>query len=535
MTKKKLLSLLLALALLLPCLPVPAQAGTGYTLTGKGADDIVSVARSRLGKTGRDLGYTYEWCACFVTWAGRTAGQDFPDKDLYTPLDVARHFTGEGRGNVYCFRKATYSSLVQGGLSDPKAAVLTTRANVVPKKGDLVCFLWAKDIEEGYNWSHIGIVTQDYNGGGVLHTIEGNTGAGDDPQSRSVCLQSRTYNETVVAIIRPGYSSRSRTVKHYLEQYGGGYALVDMDTVSPAGEEFTIEDALRAVHTYDTHGQPDMGVLLNSIQREGPLEIYYPRLYTLAVIPGEGVSQTSGSGQYTAGTEVTLSAQTAAGCRPDWTDSLIQQKDGVWTLVMPARDVFLCVNAKKIDCVEPFLDVETGAWYAKYVAEVHEQGLMNGTAADAFSPERGLTLAEAVVLAVRLHSGAAGDGADFTPPEGEPWYAPYAAYAVESGLLPEEVPDLQTPATRADFARILGRALPPEELEALWEAPAFADLEGEALLEEITLLCRAGVLSGETADGAQYFRPERPISRAEAAAVLARMADPALRLRPEKA
>lgn len=533
MRKKKLPSLLLALALLLACFPLSAQASSGYALTGQGEDDIVSVALSQLGQTGRELGYAYEWCACFVTWAGRTAGQDFPAEDLYTPLDVARYFSVEDRGSFYCFRKRTYDSLVQGapGLG---AAVLTTRANVAPKKGDLVCFLWPKDIEEGYNWSHIGILTQDYDGGGVLTTIEGNTGVLDTPQSRCVGIQSRPYNETVVGIIRPNYSSRSREVRHYLEQYGGGYTLAETEAVSPAGKEFTLEDALRSIRTYDTHAYPNLEQLLASIQAEGPLELYYPRLYTLVAVPGDGVDQVLGSGRYTAGTEVAVTVQAAPGSVLNWTDSTLRQKDGnVWTLVMPARDVLVGVSAKKPDCVEPFLDVASGAWYAKYVAGVYELGLMKGTAADAFSPERGLTLAEAAALAARLHSGAAGDGADFTPVEGEPWYAPCAAYAAENGLIDEEGLDLQAAATRQDFACILGRALPPEELEPLWEDPAFADLEEETP-EEITLLYRAGVLSGETADGARYFRPGRTITRAEAAAVVARMADPALRLKPEK-
>lgn len=533
MVKKRMLSLLLAFTLLLVCLPAPALASQSYTLTGQGADDIVSVARTQLGRTGRELGYSYEWCACFVTWAGRTAAQNFPGKDLYTPLDIARYFAEGDRGSFYCFRQGTYNSLVQDGLSGSKSAVLTTRTNVVPKKGDLVCFLWAKDVEKGYNWSHIGILTQDYDGSGVLYTIEGNTGEGDDPQSRRVCLQTRSYDASVVGIIRPAYTTRSRTVRHYLEQYGGGYALAETETITPAGKEFTLEDAFRAIHTYNTHAYPELEQFAASVQAEGPLELYYPRLYTLTVIAGDGVALTAGSGQYTAGTEVTISVQAAAGSKLVWTDNMVKQKeDGVWTLVMPAWDVFIGVSAQKRDCVEPFLDVETGAWYAKYVAEVHKLGLMNGTASDAFSPEQSMTLAETAALAARLHSAAAGDKADFTSRDGEPWYAPYAAYAQENGLLPEGEADLQAAATRADFARILGRALDTEELEPLWEAPVFADLEGEDLFAEAELLCRAGVLSGETVDGVQYFRPERPITRAEAAAAMARMTEPELRLKP---
>lgn len=532
MKQKKLLAWLLALALVLPCLPASALAGpsTAYVLTGRGEDDVVSVARAQVGKTGRDLGYTYEWCASFVTWAGRTAGQGYPANDLYTPLDVAQWFINNG-GTFYCFRTETYKTLNLSGAAGPNAAVLTKRSSVAPRKGDLVCYLWSHDIEEGYNWSHIGILTEDYDGR-VLRVVEGNTGSLDSPETRCVLVQQRSYDASVVGIIRPAYTARTRTVNHYLESYGGGYYLKDKDTVTPAGSEFTVEDALGALRTYDGYSQPDLLEILTGVRAEGDLDFHYPRLYTLTVTAGEGVSSVSGSGQYRAGEEVTIAAQASPGYRLSWSGAASAKQDGdALILTMPAQDVRLEVSAAEVPHVGPFLDVSPGAWYADSVAKVHELGLMRGTAADAFSPQQGVTLAEAVTLAARLYSGSAGDGAAFAAAGGGPWYAPYASYAEEKGLVWPDC-DYTAAATRADFARILGRALPEEELEALWDAPDFADLDGDALAGEIGLLFRAGVLAGESADGVLYFRPERSITRAEAAAVAARMADPALRLRP---
>lgn len=532
MKQKKLLAWLLALALVLPCLPASALAGpsTAYVLTGRGEDDVVSVARAQVGKTGRDLGYTYEWCASFVTWAGRTAGQGYPANDLYTPLDVAQWFINNG-GAFYCFRTETYKTLNLSGAAGPDAAVLTKRSSVAPRKGDLVCYLWSHDIEAGYNWSHIGILTEDYDGR-VLRVVEGNTGSLDSPEARCVLVQQRSYDASVVGIIRPAYTARTRTVNHYLESYGGGYYLKDKDTVTPAGSEFTVEDALGALRTYDGYSQPDLLEILTGVRAEGDLDFHYPRLYTLTVTAGEGVSSVSGSGQYRAGEEATIAAQASPGYRLSWSGAASAKQDGdALILTMPAQDVRLEVSAAEVPHVGPFLDVSPDAWYADSVAKVHELGLMRGTAADAFSPQQGVTLAEAVTLAARLYSGSAGDGAAFAAAGGGPWYAPYASYAEEKGLVWPDC-DYTAAATRADFARILGRALPEGELEALWDAPDFADLEGDALTGEIGLLFRAGVLAGESADGVLYFRPERSITRAEAAAVAARMADPALRLRP---
>lgn len=494
MKQKKLLAWLLALALVFPCLPAPALAGpsTAYELTGRGEDDVVSVARAQVGKTGRDLGYTYEWCASFVTWAGRTAGQDYPAGDLYTPMDVAQWFINNG-GAFYCFRNETYKTL-NLSAAGRDAAVLTQRSAVAPRKGDLVCYLWSYDIEEGYNWSHIGILTEDYDGR-VLRTVEGNTGPLDSPETRCVLVQERAYNASVVGIIRPAYTARTRTVNHYLESYGGGYYLKDKDTVTPAGSEFTVEDALGALRTYDGYDQPDLLDILTAVRLEGDMDFYYPRLYTLTVTAGEGVSSVSGSGQYRAGEEVTIAAQASPGYRLSWSGAASAKQDGdALILTMPAQDVHLEVSAAETPHVGPFLDVSPDAWYAQSVAKVHELGLMRGTATDAFSPQRGVTLAETVTLAARLYSSAAGDEAAFAAVDGEPWYSPYASYAEEKGLVWADC-DYTASATRADFARILGRALPEEELEALWDAPAFADLEGDALTGEIELLCRAGVLA----------------------------------------
>lgn len=532
MKQKKALSLLLALTLLLCCLPAAALAApnTNYQLTGRGQDDVVAVAKAQLGKTGRDLGYTYEWCAAFVTWAGRTAGQDFPAHDLYTPMDIAQWFVSSGAGTFYCFRDATFQTLQTGGAG--QNAVLTNRASVVPMKGDLVCFLWSYDIEEGYNWSHIGIMTEDYDGRGTLHTVEGNTGPLDAPERRSVMLQDRGYDASVVGIIRPSYNVPGRTVNHYLEQYGGGYVLHESETVTPAGKTFTVEDALGALRDYDGYASPDLWELLSAVRKEGDLDLYYPRLYKLTVTAGSGVTQVTGSGQYTAGTEVTITAQAAQGYRLSWKGAPSLKGNGsALILTMPAQDIHLELSAGEVPHVGPFLDVAPDSWYADTVAKVYELGLMKGTSEDAFSPQRGMTLAEAVVLASRLHSEAAGDKADFTAAEGEAWYAPYGAYALAHGLIETE-PDYSAAATRADVARILAKTAQPDSLEPLREAPAFADLEGEALSGEIEPLYRAGVLGGEIVDGKLYFQPRRPISRAEVAALTARLADPSLRLRP---
>ena len=202
-TMKKALSMLLALAIAVSILVFPAFAapGTNYTLTGNGADDIVAVALAQKGKTGADFNWNVDWCAYFTCWSGRTANLDFPKNNLGTPRHIALWFLNNNKGDFYCFRDKNYESLKSNGLKDLNKPVRTDRTSFHPKKGDLICFLW-ENAASNINWSHIGIVTQDYDGSGYIQTVEGNT-------SNKVTTNRRPYNATVVGFIRPYYKNNT--------------------------------------------------------------------------------------------------------------------------------------------------------------------------------------------------------------------------------------------------------------------------------------------------------------------------------------
>lgn len=181
--------------------PVSAAANTNYTLTGNQAEDIVRVAMAQKGQTKSQLGYKNDWCAYFVCWAGRTAGADFPQSDLGYPVDIARWFVNNGKGTFYCFRDGNYNDIIKRGVTQPNNIVRTTRESFAPKKGDLICYLWSYHVGT-YNWSHIGIVTADYTGNGLVSTVEGNVG-------NRVGTFNQRYNSEVIGIIRPNYSNNS--------------------------------------------------------------------------------------------------------------------------------------------------------------------------------------------------------------------------------------------------------------------------------------------------------------------------------------
>ena len=175
-----------------------------------------------------------------------------------------------------------------------------------------------------------------------------------------------------------------------------------------------------------------------------------------------------------------------------------------------------------------FTDVPAGEWYAANVQAAYELGLMEGSSATTFNPSGNLTIAEALVLACRLHSTYVGDGATFIG-NGGAWYQPYVDYAVETAILsPGTYSDYTATATRAQFASILAAALPAEALTAINSVTTLPDVAADAAYAPAVLsLYNAGVLTGSDAAGS--FKPDTTIQRSEVATIVTRMADPSLR------
>lgn len=198
----------------------------------------------------------------------------------------------------------------------------------------------------------------------------------------------------------------------------------------------------------------------------------------------------------------------------------------------PSPDVTQAVpgmdNFQRVDTYVDgqFPDVTAQDWFSADVAAVYELGLMRGGPDGRFDHAGQVTMAQAVIMAARLHSVYHTGSAQFQ--SGDPWYEPYFTYGTEHGIITGE-PAPYAKATRAQFADILSRALPQEELEPINEIVdnAIPDVKtGDPYSGGIYALYRAGVLTG----GSRHaFFPRSGLSRAEAAAILARMADKTLR------
>lgn len=176
-----------------------------------------------------------------------------------------------------------------------------------------------------------------------------------------------------------------------------------------------------------------------------------------------------------------------------------------------------------------FGDVKSGDWFYENVKATYELGLMKGTGSGTFSPGNNVTLAEAITLAARIHSIYYTGSDSFASYDGGNWYDSYVDYAREKGIV-NTYYNYSRPATREEFVRILAKALPEEALENIAGQVSFADSRDITYMAEVRLLSGAGVINGIQESGKTYFKPLNTITRAEVAAVVARMAKPSQRV-----
>ena len=177
-----------------------------------------------------------------------------------------------------------------------------------------------------------------------------------------------------------------------------------------------------------------------------------------------------------------------------------------------------------------FRDVDADAWYEESIRACVEFGLMLGRGDGSFGVGASLKVSEALAIAARLHNLYYGGSGVFDQTKDAVWYQVYEDYAVRYGFLQKGRYDMTAPITRRQFAAIISAALPDEALEPInevWTLPDVpqSDMDFAALLR----LYRAGILNG--VDDRGSFLPDAEITREQVAAIISRVADPALRKR----
>jgi S1-C subfamily serine protease len=172
-----------------------------------------------------------------------------------------------------------------------------------------------------------------------------------------------------------------------------------------------------------------------------------------------------------------------------------------------------------------FGDVSSSDWFYGSLVSACKMGLIRGRSETSFVPDGNVTIAETITMASTLRRLY--NTADTAFESSEPWYRCYVDYALENRIITGEYPDYGASATRAEFAEIMAHALPVTQLGQIntVQNGAIPDVSyASSYAGAVYELYRAGILTGSGTDGS--FNPQSRVSRAEAVAILARLALP---------
>lgn len=192
------------------------------------------------------------------------------------------------------------------------------------------------------------------------------------------------------------------------------------------------------------------------------------------------------------------------------------------------RDGWLVPKAQEA----PAFTDTAGIWCEDAVQTVCEAGLMQGRSDGSFGPSGELTGAHIVTVCARLYDLlTGGDGVLPDPAEGQAWYDPAYEFLAEAldytggldALRGNIHPDKHQ--IRRMFVELLNKTLTAAEitLPAINQITVLPDTADHAVRD----LYNAGILTGSDRYGA--FRGEESLNRGQAAAILARLVDPAQR------
>ena len=175
-----------------------------------------------------------------------------------------------------------------------------------------------------------------------------------------------------------------------------------------------------------------------------------------------------------------------------------------------------------------FTDVGESHWFYRFVERAYAMELANGTSPSRFSPDAAFTTAQALTAAANIHSVYNGKTVRAAA-SGEAWYAPYAEYCVQNGIVAAgQFTAYDKPVTRGEMAMIFANVLPAADYAAVVSgAPAdvTADMPCAAAVRK---LYAAGIVGGDAGTG--KYRPNDSIRRSEACVIFTRIAMPLWRL-----
>ena len=176
-----------------------------------------------------------------------------------------------------------------------------------------------------------------------------------------------------------------------------------------------------------------------------------------------------------------------------------------------------------------FTDIKGGAWYETDIAAAFELGFMNGTSQSTMSPDKSVTVAEAITIASRMNAIYYGREDELSK-KGERWYTPYISYAEKYGIVKGlSFDDYTREAKRYEAVSLFANAFEDGYYTGINHVDSISDIEkDEAFYESVLLLYKAGVITGNDESGTFY--PDNTIKRSEISAIISRVAYPEKRV-----
>lgn len=168
-----------------------------------------------------------------------------------------------------------------------------------------------------------------------------------------------------------------------------------------------------------------------------------------------------------------------------------------------------------------FMDV-IGSWAEESIDALYKKGLVSGTSATRFTPNRQITRAEFLALLMR----AAGfDGKYRNQIEDvsvDAWYADNVAAALSEGIITAEAFRPNDIITREEMAELAVKVLEKKNGAVSAEESEFVDSEDIYYKDAVASAAEMGIISGFE-DGS--FRPKDGLTRAQAASVIQRFTE----------
>ena len=161
----------------------------------------------------------------------------------------------------------------------------------------------------------------------------------------------------------------------------------------------------------------------------------------------------------------------------------------------------------------PFTDVASGSWYYDGVKYACDNGLMNGTSANAFSPNADTTRSMIVTILARMEGVNTSGGAT--------WYTAGRAWAMENGI--SDGTNMEGKITREQLAAMLYRyaKMKGYDVSASASLSGYADASSVSswATDAMRWAVSAGLINGRTAT---TLAPQGNATRAEVASILMR-------------